>query len=149
MKTLAVILGLVVVLLGAVAVWVRVAPTDTAVWHVDPATAAKPDKPNHWLLRADGEAPALQLALPPDQAAARLAEIAAATPRTIVLAGQGDHVTWVTRSALFGFPDYTSVRITPTAAGSEVTIFARARFGYSDMAVNRKRVEDWAARLAP
>ncbi|MDP2739768.1 MAG: DUF1499 domain-containing protein [Pseudorhodobacter sp.] len=138
---------LLVALLGA-AVLVRLAPTDPAAWHVDPTTITKPDKPNHWLLAMGGDAPPMALALPPGQAAARLDAIALATPRTVRLAGQGAHVTYVTRSALWGFPDYTSVKITPTATGSQLSFFARARFGRSDMGVNRARLEDWLHQLA-
>ena len=146
-------LGTAVVVIAAVLAaadaWVRLAPSDPVVWHVDPLTVAKPATPNAWLLReGDGDAPPLALPLPPDQAAERVAEVALATPRTNVLAGQGDWVTYVTRSALWGFPDYTSVRVLPVDGGSQVVIFARSRFGKGDMGVNRARVEDWAARLA-
>jgi uncharacterized protein (DUF1499 family) len=68
-------------------------------------------------------------------------------PRPARLAGQGDFVTYLTRSAAFGFPDYTSIRIRPTATGSQVLVFARSRFGDSDLGVNRARVQDWIARL--
>ncbi len=129
--------------------YVRLAPSDPAVWHVDPLTEARPATPNFYLLRVgDGDAPPLFLPLPPDQAAARVQAVALATPRTQVLAGQGDWVTYVTRSKLWGFPDYTSVRILPVDGGSEVAILARSRFGKGDMGVNRARVEDWAKRLA-
>ena len=57
-------------------------------------------------------------------------------------------MTYVTRSALWGFPDYTSVKVVPDGAGSVVTIFARARFGESDIGVNRARVERWLSQLA-
>ena len=73
--------------------------------------------------------PALRLAQPPAEVAARLEAIALATPRTVRVAGEGLWVTYVTRSALWGFPDYTSVKVVPDGAGSVVTIFARARFG--------------------
>jgi hypothetical protein len=48
-----------------------------------------------------------------DRAAlARLDEIALATPRTTRLAGSPDEgrITWITRSALWGFPDYTTAQ---------------------------------------
>ncbi|MCF1709878.1 DUF1499 domain-containing protein [Tabrizicola sp. J26] len=138
-----------VVVVGAFGAYVRLAPSDPAVWHVDPLTAAKPATPNFYLLReGDGDAAPLFLPLPPDQAAAKVQAVAMATPRTQVLAGQGDWVTYVTRSALWGFPDYTSVRVVPAAGGSQVVIFARSRFGKGDLGVNRARVEDWAKRLA-
>ena len=145
--------GVAVVALFAVALafdgYVRFASSDPAVWHVDPQTAAKPATPNFYLLRdGDGDAAPVFLPLPPDQAAVKVQAVALATPRTSVLAGQGDWVTYVTRSKLWGFPDYTSVRILPAEGGSQVLIFARSRFGKGDMGVNKARVEDWAARLA-
>ena len=59
-------------------------------------------------------------------------------------------ITWVTRSALWGFPDYTTAEVTPTDGGRSSTIFARPRFGSSDMGVNAARLEDWlATALSP
>jgi uncharacterized protein (DUF1499 family) len=98
-------------------------------------------RPNHWLA-------ATLLQMPAADAAARLATIANATPRTELLAGQGLHTTWVTRSAMIGYPDYTSVMITPTATGSTIAIYARSRFGQSDFGVNRARVESWLKQLS-
>jgi len=148
MKKLAkLILGIAVLALLGFAAWVRLVPSDPAVWHVDPATVTDRGAENSFLLAAGGDAGPLELPLPPDEAAARVDAVALATPRTTRLAGQGDFVTYLTRSAVVGFPDYTSVRILPTATGSEVLIFARSRFGESDFGVNRARVEDWVARL--
>ena len=140
-------LGLGVLALLGFGAWVRLAPSDPAVWHVDPATVTDRGAENSYLLAAGGDAGPVEVPLPPDQAAARLDAIALATPRTTRLAGQGDFVTYLTRSAAMGFPDYTSVRILPTATGSQVLIFARSRFGQKDFGVNRARVEDWVARL--
>jgi uncharacterized protein (DUF1499 family) len=59
-------------------------------------------------------------------------------------------MTYVIRSRVFGFPDYASVRVLDEAPGtSSLAIFARARFGRSDLGVNRARVEKWLATLAP
>lgn len=150
MKVFLILAALAALALGAVAVWVRLAPSDPGRWHVDPLTVTTRGARNSYLLR-DGEGadgPARRLDLPPAEVAARLATLAAATPRTQGLAGQGAFVTFVTRSALWGFPDYTSIRIVPDGAGSSVAVFARARFGDSDLGVNRARVEDWLARLS-
>jgi len=140
-------IGLLALVLG-LAAYVRLAPTDAALWHVDPLIVAKPARPSHYLMRdGDGDGPAVDLGLSEEAAAAALAQIALATPRTTVLAGEGGFVTYVTRSALLGFPDFTSVRISPEGEGSRVAIFARSRFGESDMGVNRKRVEAWLSAL--
>jgi uncharacterized protein (DUF1499 family) len=132
----------IIALLGLLA-YIRLAPSAATTWHVDPTTVTAPAKPNHWLVAA----PSVALSLSADDAAAKLAAIATATPRTVLLAGEGLHTTWITRSAVMGYPDYTSVMITPTATGSEITIYARARFGQSDFGVNRARVESWLKQL--
>jgi uncharacterized protein (DUF1499 family) len=137
----------VIAFLGLLAA-IRLAPSDPGVWHVDVALAEKPASPNAWLLRDGGDGPAMILPLPPDQAMARLRAVALATPRTEVLAEDATRVTFITRSALMGWPDYTTVEITPAPGGSRIAIFARARFGYGDMGVNRARVEAWVAALA-
>jgi hypothetical protein len=135
--------------LAGAAVWVRVAPSDPGLWHVDPDLVTERGSYNSFLLRDGGDAPALRLAAAPDDVASRLEAIILATPRTVRLAGDADFATYVTRSALWGFPDYTSVRVKPDGAGSVVTVFARARFGQSDMGVNRARIEGWLSRLSP
>jgi uncharacterized protein (DUF1499 family) len=52
-------------------------------------------------------------------------------------------MTWVARSALWGFPDY----ITAEAGPKGLAVWSRLRFGRSDLGVNRARLEDWLARL--
>jgi hypothetical protein len=151
MKVLLVLAAFAALALGVVAGWVRLAPSDPALWHVDPLTVAARGARNSYLLRdgAGADGPALQVAMPAPEVAARLAAIATTTPRTQVLAGQGDFVTWVTRSALWGFPDYTSIRVLPAGSGASVAVFARARFGDGDLGVNRARVDAWLRQLSP
>jgi uncharacterized protein (DUF1499 family) len=76
---------------------------------------------------------------------ARLDAIALATPRTIRLAGSpaDGRITWVTRSLLWGFPDYTTAEARPDG----LYIHARLRFGRSDLGVNAARLQDWLGRL--
>jgi len=147
-KAVALLAGLALLVVAGFALWVRTAPSDPDDWHVDPLTVTERGKLNSFLLAEGGDAPALRLAMAPAEAAARLEALALATPRTRLLAGQGEFVTYMTRSWLWGFPDYTSVRIIPVAGGCEIAIFARSRFGESDLGVNRKRVEDWVRQLA-
>lgn len=133
----------VIALLGLMAL-VRLAPTNPADWHMAPpaAVGATGDvQPFAGGARAD-------LALPPDQAKAgleALEAIAAQTPRTIRIAGSVDEgrITWETRSALWGFPDYTTAQITPTG----LTLYARLRFGREDLGVNAARLRAWLAAL--
>ncbi|MEL6267324.1 MAG: DUF1499 domain-containing protein, partial [Pseudomonadota bacterium] len=50
-------------------------------------------------------------------------------------------VTYVQTSRIVGFPDYVSAR---TVEGG-IAVWSRSRYGYSDLGVNRARVEDWLA----
>lgn len=81
-----------------------------------------------------------------------LDDIAKSTPRTKQIAGSVDEqmITYVTRSRVFGFPDFTTVQIVTAEDGETplLQITARARFGKSDFGVNKKRVERWLGELA-
>jgi hypothetical protein len=129
-------------LLG-IAGYVRIAPSDPARWHVSPhATGAWGE-----VTATSGSASA-RLPLSqgdPFALLGRLDAIAVATPRTQRLAGRVDEgrVTWITRSALWGFPDYT----TAEAREDGLYIYARLRFGGGDMGVNAARLRDWLSRL--
>lgn len=76
----------------------------------------------------------------------RLDDIIRETPRTRIVAGSVEQgmVTYETRSAMFGFPDYTTVR----RNGSRIEIFGRLRFGASDLGVNAARIEGWLKAFA-
>ncbi|WP_170782538.1 DUF1499 domain-containing protein [Ruegeria lacuscaerulensis] len=128
------------VLVGAVvALWVyiRLAPSDPAQWHM-PLTATADTDMQGGVIRIVETGP---------EGLARLDDIAQATPRTTVLAGSVDEgmITYITRSKVIGFPDYTTVQ----QDGDTLRIHARLRFGRSDFGVNRDRVDEWLAALQP
>lgn len=127
------------------AVYVRLAPLDPAVWHVDPAAARRTGTPNDVLVAEGGDRPPVVTAESPADVMARMDAVAMAAPRVRRLAGSPEEgfVTYVQRSRLMGFPDAISVRVTPEGAGSQVTIYGRSRFGRSDLGVNRARVDRW------
>ncbi|HSF62741.1 MAG TPA: DUF1499 domain-containing protein [Paracoccaceae bacterium] len=140
-------LGLLAALLAGVMVWVRAAPSDPARWHGDPVTAAPAD----CAVRAgagDARAACL-LAGTPAEVLARLDAVALASPRTQRLAGSPEEgrITWVTRSALWGFPDYTTAAARAEGDGARLDLYARLRFGQSDLGVNAARLGDWLTRL--
>jgi uncharacterized protein (DUF1499 family) len=142
--------GAVAVLAVGFGIYVRVAPSDPARWHVDPVTAERPAFPGAYLMRPDGgDAAGPVFALPPADLLAALDRVAQATPRVQVLAGSvaDGQITYVARSALWGFPDYVSVRAVPVDGGAQLAILSRLRFGHDDMGVNKARVEDWVAQL--
>ena len=126
-----VLTGLVV----AVLAWIRLAPSDAARWHVMRDVVQERDMAIG-VIRV--------IAAEPDTLT-QLDSIIRATPRTRVLAGSVSEkmVSYVTRSALFGFPDYTTVR----ERDGKIEIFARLRFGRSDTGVNGRRVGQWLAAL--
>ncbi|WP_432449937.1 DUF1499 domain-containing protein [Aliiroseovarius marinus] len=124
----------VLALVLAAQLWVRLAPLPQTRLQGMPG----PDAPGVHQLAGGGKW-VLPLADLPDDVQAQLDQIAISTPRTRKLA-EG---TYVTRSALWGFPDVTRVWTTPDA----LHIHAHLVVGKSDMGVNAKRVESWLAAL--
>ena len=126
--------AVVLVVVGGLA-WIRLAPSDPAVWHVDPKVTADQDLATGVRRRipsGDGTFEALE-------------RLILATPRTEVLAGsvEDGKVTYVTRSQWMGFPDYTTVM----QSDDVLEMHARSRFGQSDMGVNKERVDGWLTAL--
>lgn len=127
--------------------YVRLAPSDPEQWHVDPRTA----QAGPGAATAGVETPLIYRETP-DALLERLDRIARDTPRTERLAGsvEDGRITYVTRSALMGFPDYTTVAAEEASnGGTRLYMFARLRFGQSDMGVNAARLEAWRAALGP
>lgn len=148
------ILGILVLVLAVAAVaggvYFRRAADDPARWHVDPLTAVKPDSPNAALIRPEGgDAAARVYPVSPAELAAALDAAAMAEPRTTRIAGEPQSLwmTYVQRSALWGFPDYISVKVLPAEGGATWAAFSRARYGYSDMGVNAARLARWQAEV--
>ena len=131
MMVLWILLATVVVMFG----YIRLAPSDPASWNTMPSVTQNENLP--------GGTKRLIPAGP--DGLARFDAIARATPRTTVLAGSPDEgmVTYVTRSKIIGFPDYTTVQ----QDGDTLKIYARLRFGQSDFGVNRDRVDAWISEL--
>lgn len=141
------VLGAIALFVIGVGLYVRLAPSDPARWNVSPAPAATPDCT---VEQGAGDARATCLLPgPPAEALAKLDAIARATPRTTRLAGSvaEGRITWITRSALWGFPDYTTAEAAPDGTGTRLTLHARLRFGRSDMGVNAARLRDWLSGL--
>lgn len=122
----------VIVAAVALLAFIRLAPSEQVRWHQMPGTITNRDLEGGAMRRAMGDLAALD-------------SIIRATPRTRVLAGSvGDGmVTYVTRSRVMGFPDYTTVR----QADEALEIYGRLRFGRSDLGVNAARIDGWLERL--
>ena len=121
------------------ALWVRIAPTDPGVWHVEPASAPDPSTPN--FARVDR-----MTSLSPDETAAAITAQAQAEGAGI-LAGDWPHVTFIARTRLMAYPDFVSIRLNAVDGGTQVIAFSRSRFGYGDAGVNRARLRRWIGRL--
>ncbi|MCB2129612.1 MAG: DUF1499 domain-containing protein [Rhodobacteraceae bacterium] len=143
-------LGLFVLIVAGGMAWIRLAPSDPARWNVPlrPDQAAAGDTPGEVrqsgpggatvrLVPAPGETPSVLLA--------RLDHLALATPRTTRLQGSAGagRITWISRSRVFGFPDYITAETGPDA----VTVYSRLRYGRRDFGVNAARLRAWTAAL--
>jgi len=131
--TLRLVAGALLVAVIAGMAFIRLAPSDPMRWHQMPDTVTDRDLDGGAMRRVEGDLAALDA-------------IIRDTPRTRVLAGSAEQgmVTYITRSAVFGFPDYTTVR----QAGDMLEIYGRLRFGRSDLGVNAARIDGWLGRLA-
>ncbi|WP_299281998.1 DUF1499 domain-containing protein [uncultured Tateyamaria sp.] len=123
-----IVVSLIVLVLIAVP-YIRFAPADEARWHVQ--IEADQDR--------DLTGGAIRVVEAPAAALAEVDRAARALPRTQVFAGSvaENHITYVTRSKFFGFPDYTTVQ----HVDGRLKMFGRLRFGRSDLGVNGKRLE--------
>ncbi len=148
LKLAALACGLIAV---GVLAYIRLAPSDPARWHEDPRLVSRPVTPNFHLIRmAGGDAMPRVYQMTPEALAARVDEVARADGTTL-LAGsvESGHMTYLSRTPLMGYPDYTSVLIEPAGEGAMLLAFARSRFGRSDLGVNRARLERWLEALEP
>ncbi len=124
------------------AAYIRFAPSDASRWHqvlIPPAGLAV-GAPVIGLNFAWDIVPGATVTL------AQIDAVAMAQPRTIRLAGSVERglITYVTRSALWGFPDYTTVQAGPAG----IILFARSRFGRQDLGVNAARLRQWRQNLS-
>jgi hypothetical protein len=144
MKVIPTLLLVAVALVAAAAVAIRVWPVDVARWHVDPGAPGFRPGANWAVFCPDPGTRGFSTApLGP------LVDIALATPRTRVLAGSvGEgRITFVTRSRVMGFPDFTTAAVVQSDAGPRVCLYARQGIGEYDWGVNAARVRDWAGQL--
>jgi len=150
MKTLLVAALLV---MGALLAYIRLAPSDAARWHVDPLAARKPKTPNAFLLLpGDPKGAPPEYALDAGALAAAFDAFARAQPRVRRLAQSEDGLlaTYVIRTKWIGYPDYLSIRFIPLDGGrSTLAAFSRARFGRSDLGLNRRRLLGWLEEFRP
>jgi uncharacterized protein (DUF1499 family) len=139
-----ILLAVAVLILAGLA-WIRLAPSDPGRWNRDPRLAVAGAAGFVAGPRGQIDAPAFDL--PPEALLDRLAEVASGWPRTRLLVRDGLRATWITRTRVFGFPDYTTVEAVPEGGGTRLLIHARQRFGRGDHGVNAARARAWLAAL--
>ena len=109
--------------------FVRLEPADITRWH-------QPIEAHHSANFSDGAVRVFDADL---QALARVNAAALGLARTKVIAGSVSEgrITYRTRTKWFGFPDFTTVEY----GDGQLKMFARLRFGNSDLGVNAARLE--------
>ena len=116
---------------------------------------AGPSGPHTAIAAPAGTTPAPDIAtrrypLPAAQLYAAITAVAATEPRTMPLTAYPDRLeaSFVSRSRIFGFPDVILLRVIPQGkAASDLALHSSSIYGYSDLGVNRRRLEQWLARL--
>lgn len=134
------IFWLIVIALLVLLAYLRVAPTDLARWHQKAPGEAMGETrgQNSMIWRVPAE----------DNLLRRYDAVIRQTPRTEQIAGSlaDGQITYVTRSALMGYPDYTTLGLYGDNP-PYVEVYSRSRFGRSDLGVNAKRVAGWRAQV--
>lgn len=147
LKTVLTLIVLAIIVFGA---YVRLKPIEPETQHVDPLGAARPDHSGFVIVRAGGDIDSPSFEMTAEDLAAKLEAIILDTPRTTHIAGDltEDFATYVTRSALWGFPDVANVRVIALDENTaEVAIYAHLIYGKADLGANRARVESWLDQL--
>lgn len=124
----------------------------------NPAAFRAPSRPNWALAASEGVATAAEptrrvaaFAVPPAALLDALDAVAAVEPRVERLDDGSDptYRAYIQRSALMRYPDVVSARavaLEPNKTG--LLLLSRSVYGYSDLGVNRQRVDRWLASLA-
>lgn len=117
------------------------------------STLQRPDSPNHWLVapadfvvKPDAVAPVF--ALPAAKLRESFALMLRKLPRVTIAEESADGLHLVNTTAIFRYQDDIRVQFIALAPeSSTLAIYSASRVGYWDLGTNRRRVEDWLARL--
>ncbi len=115
----------------------------------------RPSSPNTALAAPAGFTPAPDVVthvytLPPARLFAAVRATAEAQPRVYRAALFPDRLQahYVARTAIANFPDLVTVQVLPSdGGGGTLVVWSRSVYGYSDMGVNRARVDTWLSAL--
>lgn len=114
----------------------------------DGSLAPCPSSPNCVSSDAADEShqvPPFRLAAPPAEAWRAARKAVSELPRTQIAQETGDYLHAECRSAVFGFVDDLELHLRP--AEGIIAVRSASRLGYSDLGVNRRRVESLRASL--
>ncbi|CAG4909836.1 unnamed protein product [Acidocella sp. C78] len=119
--------------------------------HVDFPHLALPASPNKALAAPAGFTPkptfdTPRYGLPPAALYALVARVAAAEPRTYGLSADPARMqqAWVARTPVANFPDVVIAQVRPDpAGGSDLILYSRSLYGYSDFGANAARLRRW------
>ncbi len=137
-KVMMTVFWIIVAAVVGVQAYVRLAPSRAEDWVIDDTSNAPGDYPSAGGFMAvrdvEGDGSAF---------AREFEQTVLALPRTRKLGRSDGQDVYVSRSKLWGFPDYITFALTPgeTPAQTRAVIYSRLRFGQSDMGVNQKRVK--------
>ena len=90
--------------------------------------------------------PPFQLGVPPPEAWQTARDVVAALPRTRIVHETSDYLHAECKSTLIGFVDDLELHL--RAPAGIIAVRSASRVGYSDLGVNRRRVEGVRAALA-
>lgn len=132
---------------GVLLIYIRVAPSKARDWH-------EIDLPQLGVGQFPADSGFVEQRLVVNDGMAEMAlldKIIRVTPRTVGFVGtlESGKMTYITRTAIIGFPDYTTVSVLRNEQSGRVVlqVFGRLRFGRKDFGVNRKRITGWLAQL--
>jgi uncharacterized protein (DUF1499 family) len=122
---------------------------------IDLSHIQRPASPNTALAAPAGNEPAPDVVapvfpVPASRLYAGLITMAAAQPRTFLAAEYPAvlQAHFVARSAVFNFPDLIAAQVSEAGADhSTLVLYSRSVYGYSDLGVNRRRLDHWLADL--
>ena len=111
-----------------------------------------PPSPNTCLAAPAGTHPGAHVTVPPlpvDAATAWgvLRGLGESFPRTTLIQAWPERrqAQWVERSALVNYPDIIAAELVPLPEGAGLFLYSRSLLGWSDLGVNRRRVDRWLA----
>lgn len=145
MKVNTLLVAVIAIAILAVSVF-RLWPINGQSFTTDAFTVTPPDKPNFYI-STDNEG---SFSMSAQELAQAITKVATAADRSKKIASFDDGMsqTYVVRTAVMGFPDFMSVNIKPISdTKSVIKIYSRSRFGYSDLGVNKRRVQQWLSAL--